>query len=374
VISSKRGRPLLLPEELDNKLRTFLIGQRKAGGTINRHTVYGVLMGLIKSNFQKYGGLLDFAVTDGWLNYLYRRMNFVRRTVTTTRPIVTEALWIEMQTLFLNDICTLVKKYNIPDELIINVDQTPSKYVPTSSVTMAEKNSKHVAKQGADDKRAITMTLAETLSGDILPFQLIYTGKTTRSLPAVEFPEGFLLGFNKSHWSNEEETLRLLKQVISPYISKMKRKLKLPEDQVACLIWDAFKAQSTEAVKLELENLNIKDVQVPKNMTHLLQPLDLTTNGVVKKMEQREFSNYFTTCITEAMLADPNRDVASIKVDLKLSTLKPLHAKTVSRVYMYLQGEEGRKAILNGFNAAGITKAVESTRANAFVDSLNPYI
>ena len=70
----------------------------------------------------------------------------------------------------MHDICTLVQTYNIPDELIINVDQTPSKYVPTSSVTMAEKNFKHVPKQGADDKRAITLTLAETLSGDMLPF------------------------------------------------------------------------------------------------------------------------------------------------------------------------------------------------------------
>ena len=78
--------------------------------------------------------------------------------------------------------------------------------------------------------------------------------------------------------------------------------------------------------------MNIKDVEVPKNMTHLLQRLDLTTNGVVKKMEQREFSDYFTNCITEVILADPKRDVTTIKVDLKLPAPKPIHAKTVSKV------------------------------------------
>ena len=56
-------------------------------------------------------------------------------------------------------------------------------------------------------------------------------------------------------------------------------------------------------------------------MTHLLQTLDLTTNRVVKKMEQCEFSDYFTNCITKALLADPKHDVTTIKVDLKLSTL-----------------------------------------------------
>ena len=135
----------------------------------------------------------------------------------------------------------MVQIYNIPDELIINIDQTPSKYVPISNVTMAEKNSEHVPKQGADDKRVITLTLAETLSGDMLPFQMIYTHKTSRSLPTAKFPEGFLRGFYKLHWSNEEETLRLLEEVISPYITKVKKKLKLPQNQAACLIWDALR-------------------------------------------------------------------------------------------------------------------------------------
>ena len=113
-------------------------------------------MGLIKSNLHLYGVYLVFSATDGWLYCLYKRMNFVRRTVTTSRPVVTEALWIEIRTLFLHNICTLVQTYNIPDELIINADHTPSNYVPTSSVTMAEKICKHVPKQGADEKRAIT--------------------------------------------------------------------------------------------------------------------------------------------------------------------------------------------------------------------------
>ena len=62
-----------------------------------------------------------------------------------------------------------------------------------------------------------------------------------RSLLTAKFPEGFLLRFNKSHWSNKEETLHLLKEVIPPYITKVKKKLKLPQNQVAGLIWDVFK-------------------------------------------------------------------------------------------------------------------------------------
>ena len=60
----------------------------------------------------------------------------------------------------------------------------------------------------------------------------------------------------------------------------------------------------------------IEFVMVPKNMTHLLQPLDLTTNASFKKFEKREFTEYFTSCIMKALQIEPDRDVASIEVDL----------------------------------------------------------
>ena len=92
VTSKKRGRPSYLPKELDEKLQTFLIAQRTAGENSNRHTVYGVLMGLIKSNLHLYKGYLEFTAIDGWLYFLYKRMSFVQGTATTSRPGVTEAL------------------------------------------------------------------------------------------------------------------------------------------------------------------------------------------------------------------------------------------------------------------------------------------
>ena len=57
---------------------------------------------------------------------------------------------------------------------------------------MVEKGSRHVSGKGADDKRQVTATLSETLSEEILPFQLIYKGKKKRSIPSSKFPAGFL--------------------------------------------------------------------------------------------------------------------------------------------------------------------------------------
>ena len=163
--------------------------------------------------------------------------------------------------------------------------------------------------------------------GTALPFQLIYQGKTARSLPATNFPEGFCLSYNEEYWSTEKETSRLINEVIHPYMQRTKTRLSLAEKAKTLLIWDAFKAQLSKVVEERLKELNIISVMVPKNMTHLLQPLDLSTNGTVKKMEKLAFSEYFTSCITEEMLRDPGKDVMTIEVDLKLSTLKPRHSK-----------------------------------------------
>ena len=58
---------------------------------------------------------------------------------------------------------------------------------------------------------------------------------------------------------------------------------------------------------------------VPKNITHLLQPLDLTTNAGFKKYETRAFSEYLSAKVMEALKNDLACDITTIKVDLRLS-------------------------------------------------------
>ena len=130
------------------------------------------------------------------------------------------------------------------------------------------------------------MTICESHDGTVLPFQIIYKGKTPRLLPNVDFPDGFCLSYNEKHWSNENETIRLIEKVLVPYIKKVREAKSLPSNQKSLLIWDAFKAQSTTKVSDVLSNHGIETVMVPKNMTHLLQPLDLTTNGSLKKFKK----------------------------------------------------------------------------------------
>ena len=109
----------------------------------------------------------------------------------------------------------------------------------------------------------------------------------------------------------------MLKSLTRMSPTSTKEELRLPETQKALLVWDAFRAQSTDNVMRELETLNIKVVTIPKNRAHLLQPLDLTlTNAPVKKVKKNGFSDNFTSTVTETLDKGPHRDVATIEVDL----------------------------------------------------------
>ena len=89
TIGAKRGRPLLLSDDLDFKLRSFLTNLRSASGTKNKHILYGVLMSLTKSDLSRYGRYLELCVTDGWVQSLYTRMGYTRRMVSTSQPVIT---------------------------------------------------------------------------------------------------------------------------------------------------------------------------------------------------------------------------------------------------------------------------------------------
>ena len=97
--------------------------------------------------------------------------------------------------------------------------------------------SKSVPIKGLSDKRNITLTITITLSGNILPFQIIYAGKTKACHPRdITFPPEFCATQNPSHWSNEDETIMLIRQVINPYIIIKRAELKLPATQKGLVV------------------------------------------------------------------------------------------------------------------------------------------
>ena len=106
------------------------------------------------------------------------------------------------------------------------------------------------------------------------------------------------------------------------------------------MIWDDFSGHGAPQVKQLLAKLNICTVDIPKNLTHLLSPLDLTVNKSLKKMEQDACATYVSEQLANHLAH--NSTVEDFKLNVRLSVLKPLHAKTLKESYEFLKTEDGK--------------------------------
>ena len=74
------------------------------------------------------------------------------------------------------------------------------------------------------------------------------------------------------------------------------------------------------------------------------------------------------------MLIDSSRrDVTTIKIDLKLSTLKPLHLNTLIQIFHYFKTSDGESMIKSSFQTTRITNAIATARQGN-IPSLDPCI
>ena len=70
--------------------------------------------------------------------------------------------------------------------------------------------------------------------------QLIYGGKTEKSLPCVKFSDSFSLNRHEKHFSKTQEWIKLIEEITIPYVLKRPWHVDLGEDIPGFLIVDVF--------------------------------------------------------------------------------------------------------------------------------------
>ena len=278
-----------------------------------------------------------------------------RRKATTAKLPVAPGILRETKLIFQRNIRCMVDDHNIPDELIINFDQTPLSYVCSREFTLPLKGSANVPIIGKGKVKQITGTFACSKVGDFLPMQLIYEGKTPRCLPKdVKFPAGFNATFTPNHWSNEDKVVEYLEELIFPYIKAKREELGLSSDHKALLIFDVFKGQITRRVLELIETNDCVHVFVPNNLTAHFQPLDLKVNGMAKQFLNGKFEKWYADEITKQLKL--GKDIHGVDVKTTLTILKPIHANWIIGLYDYLRNNSD--CIKSSFEQAGINEAL----------------
>ena len=122
---------------------------------VNRAIVIAAAKGIAEHHnpamLREHGGTVELG--KKWADSILSRMNFVKRKATeAARKLPMDFPGIKRA--FLKRVSDCVHEHKIPPELIVNWDQTGTKYVPTSEWTSTEEGSRQV---GKEDKREMTV-------------------------------------------------------------------------------------------------------------------------------------------------------------------------------------------------------------------------
>ena len=235
-----------------------------------------------------------------------------------------------------------------------------------NSWTLEAAGSKQVALAGAEDKREITCLLGCTLSGHMLPPELIYQGKTERCHATVAFPEGWDIWHSDSHWCTHLTMQRYVAKILQPWLEQKRKELGLPQTQKAVVVLDVYKAHRTPDVLQVFKESGFELVYVPANCTSELQPLDVAVNSFFKAELKDQFTTWYAERVQVAIKQHSDNvqaAVQSFQPDFRLSVVKPLHARWVIEAFNDVR--DRKELIQSGWSKAGISNVtMSSTRSH----------
>ncbi|OSC97296.1 hypothetical protein PYCCODRAFT_1377428 [Trametes coccinea BRFM310] len=139
--------------------------------------------------------------------------------------------------------------HGIKPSMIINADQAGILLMPSGKQTYEVRGSKDVTVHAHDEKRQMTVVVASSLDGQMLPFQSVWGGSTEASLPSKQAPrrdEADQLGFTYAHgdtrhWSSKETTKKWVIEILIPFLDAQREKdPALNGDSKAILLIDVW--------------------------------------------------------------------------------------------------------------------------------------
>ena len=124
---------MMLGEQLDTKVKNYVITLQSAGTPIGSSIVMAVGEGIVNAHDRtmlvQHGGHIQ--ITKAWALLLLKRIGYVKRKTTNkTTPGLSGEEIETVRRRFLKQEAQMVKLRDISDKLVINLDQTGIKLVP----------------------------------------------------------------------------------------------------------------------------------------------------------------------------------------------------------------------------------------------------
>lgn len=316
----------------------------------------------------------ELKLSRSWINRLCQQLNLTMRCVTQVAKKIPDD-WEAQGEKMLHQLAYLVKMHDLEPEDVFNFDQTACQLNPhAGGRTRAVKGSKDVPRQGADDKRQITVVPVISAAGEKLPLQMIFKGGEglTGALPNVEVRNrhaGVHFTQTKNHWSTVKTNLALIEHVIlrAATASKEARKAvgKTVSDRVL-IILDCWPLQKSEdfikQVKAKFPNVLL--LYVPPNLTGKFQPLDVAVNGNFKEHLRNIYGVWAAQSVVEQR--ESGVAVGNIQLGAKMKERKQVLPDWTVEAW----NKVPRQEVMRGWKESGLVKAWDPTVQQAAVERM----
>ena len=341
-------------------MQLYLKKVRQGGGAVSARIAIAAARGILRkcnsSLLVENGGPIE--LNRHWAHSLLASMKFVQRKATTSVSKFVMTDFDARKRQFLTDVSTTVAMEEIPGELVLNWDQTGIKLVPSTTWTMERRGERRVEMAGINDKRLITAVFCGSATGDFLPIQLIYKGKTARCHPRYKFPVDWNITHSPNHWSNENTMVQYVDSIILPYVNSVRQMI--GADKTDLVIMDNFKGQTTDEITNYLEENNILVSYLPPITTDRLQPMDISVNKPAKEYLKKKFEDWYAEMVIQQLDGKDMDDLESTEVqpiNLEMPVLKEVGARWLVEMVEYISSNP--QFIVNGFVSSGISSAID---------------
>lgn len=223
----------------------------------------------------------------------------------------------------------VIHDYNVPAALRVNTDKTQLVYQQGTSTTWNESGVKQVAIVGQEEKCAFTLVPSISASGNLLPMQAIFHGKTTSSCPnpqATQYANAKAYKYQMlplktaTYWSTQATMETLVNTIIAPYFEETNQSLGLPPAQYSIWKIDCWSVHKSKEFRAWMKKAHptIIIIYIPGGCTGLWQPLEVGVQRVLKLSMHRSAHNDIVNEVSTQIL----NGVENIKLDTTVGTLR----------------------------------------------------
>ena len=213
----------------------------------------------------------NFKASRGWLDRFMKRHSLALRRKTTISQAVPSDVIPKLVNYILH-IRSLQTRHNYSTDSILAMDETACWMDMPSDTTVATTGSRSIPlKTTGHEKDHFTVILTAKANGTKLKPYIVFKGKGTRLIKALQQISGVIVRFSSNGWMNDTLTIDYLQSIIGAF-SFTKR----------LLIWDAYRCHTSVSTRAETNKLRLHTAIVPGGCTKFIQAADVVWNSCFK--------------------------------------------------------------------------------------------